>query len=88
VEKAAIKDPRKNEAELIVVTTFPVAFSTPVFSPITLKREQFLGKGFKLSAWAIEFDHAWADPQKWRDELAPLYQAVEQLNPVVQESPA
>lgn len=87
VEKSAIKDPRKNEAELIVVTTFPVVFSTPVFSPITLKREQFLGKDFKLSAWAIEFDHAWTDPQKWRDELAPLYQAVEQINPAVEESP-
>lgn len=88
VAKSAIKDSRKNEAELIVITTFPVAFSAHVFSPITLEREQFLGKDFKLNAWVIEFDHAWADPQKWRDELAPLNQAAEQLKSAVEESPA
>jgi len=75
----AITSGAKHPSELIVATSFPVVAPIPPFRSITLRQENFLGKGRQVIAWAIDYDEEWADPKRWRDALQPLSDAVEAL---------
>lgn len=70
--KDQIDDGAQHEAELIVVTSFPVAFSQSDFRILTLRNKTFLGKQRSQHAWAIKYDQDWSDPQRWRMALEPL----------------
>lgn len=69
---------RENEAELIVASTFDVpALSPSSFTSVTVPG--ILGKGVACKAWVINFDRQWSSPDKWREELNPIWRKVESL---------
>jgi hypothetical protein len=80
IPRGEIREDGLYEAQLVVATTFPVAFSA-AFRQIMLDKPHFLGKLFEreVRAWAIEYDETWANSHKWQDELRPLTAAVEAL---------
>lgn len=69
---------RENAAELIVASTFDIpALSPSSFTNVTVPG--ILGKGVACKAWVLNFDRQWSSPDKWREELNPIWRKVESL---------
>lgn len=80
VAKSLVKQGAANPAELIIATSFNVAFSEPRFRPVEVI------PGFlpsipdeEVHGWAVDFDDSWGTENKWRDVLRPLRDAYDKV---------
>jgi len=81
VRRSFIQEPGQNEAELIIVTTFPVTFNSGAFRRVRLVNENFFNDRppVEQHAWVVGYDANWKESEKWRGELSPLNEAVAEL---------
>jgi hypothetical protein len=68
-----------HQAEFIIATNFDL-----VDPPVALRRietfnQNFLGGYRPVTAWVIDFDEKWADPQRWTEALACIGATVSKL---------
>ncbi len=73
-----IEDGVENKSELIIATSFNLSLPAKEFRPIKLRSRAFLGTQ-ELHSWAINYNHDWEKPEKWRIALDPLNRQVEKL---------
>jgi hypothetical protein len=80
VDQSFISEGSANQAELIIVTSFPASLDTPPFRPIILKQKDYLGEDKEIiTAWAVDYQKDWDNPKKWSDELRPLTASIGEM---------
>lgn len=75
VPKAELSQGARNEAELIIATSFDVPFQDPPFHQVELVvGPRFIGAN-EIHVWSIDYDEAWAKPDAWTKYLKPLHES-------------
>lgn len=70
-----IKGEPTGSAELVIATTYKPTFGSS-FKQCEFCNDDFIGKRGQTNFFIIDFDESWNSLDKWRDNLAPLWEAV------------
>ena len=79
LEDRALPEMQDRQAELVVVTSFPINSVSGKFLSAKVVYKNFLGRGRAANCWIVNFDDQWDAPSKWISELKPLSDEVSKL---------